>query len=109
MVQLPLAGFRTHCPFLEATSSAQVLRIASPMIPHVEVEAVLDRIRLLLESEQGSLDERLRSLETQLIAAALRAAHGNKSKAAALLKIKRSTLGDRIKKLGVGGVNAIAR
>lgn len=48
-----------------------------------------------------SLDARLAALETQLIVSALRAAHGNKSKAAALLKVKRSTLGDRIKKLGL--------
>ena len=50
---------------------------------------------------RGSLDERLQALESQLIVSALRAAHGNKSKAAALLQIKRSTLGDRIRKLGL--------
>ena len=49
----------------------------------------------------GSLDERLRAVEVQMIAAALRTAKGNKSKAAAMLRIKRSTLGDRIKKLGL--------
>ena len=48
-----------------------------------------------------TLDERLAGLEAQIIRAALRVARGNKSKAAALLKIKRSTLGDRIKKLGL--------
>jgi transcriptional regulator with GAF, ATPase, and Fis domain len=46
-----------------------------------------------------SLDERLREVETNLIAWALKTSHGNKSRAAELLKIKRSTLGDRIKKL----------
>ena len=50
---------------------------------------------------EGSLDERLQVLESQIITAALRTANGNKSKAAALLRIKRSTLGDRIKKLGL--------
>ena len=50
---------------------------------------------------EGSLDQRLQALETQLISAALSSAKGNKSKAAELLKIKRSTLGDRIKKLGL--------
>jgi transcriptional regulator with PAS, ATPase and Fis domain len=49
----------------------------------------------------GSLGQRLRALESQLIRSALAAARGNKSKAADLLKIKRSTLGDRIKKLGL--------
>ena len=48
-----------------------------------------------------SLDERIQEVETNLIAWALRTSEGNKSKAAALLKVKRSTLGDRIKKLGL--------
>jgi transcriptional regulator with GAF, ATPase, and Fis domain len=49
-----------------------------------------------------SLDERLREVESNLIGWALRASGGNKSRAAELLSIKRSTLGDRIKKLGLG-------
>ena len=52
---------------------------------------------------EGSLDARLQAMEVQMISAALRAAHGNKSKAAEILKVKRSTLGDRIKKLGLPG------
>ncbi|MGB2716561.1 MAG: sigma-54 dependent transcriptional regulator [Vicinamibacterales bacterium] len=48
-----------------------------------------------------SLDERLHEVETQLITWALKASHGNKSKAAELLRIKRSTLGDRIRKLSL--------
>ena len=46
-----------------------------------------------------SLDERLKDVESNLISWALRVSGGNKSKAAELLSIKRSTLGDRIKKL----------
>jgi two-component system response regulator AtoC len=46
-----------------------------------------------------SLDDRLREVETNLISWALKVSGGNKSKAAELLQIKRSTLGDRIKKL----------
>jgi transcriptional regulator with PAS, ATPase and Fis domain len=49
----------------------------------------------------GSLDQRLQAVESQMIRAALRSANGNKSKAAALLRIKRSTLGDRIRRLGL--------
>jgi DNA-binding NtrC family response regulator len=49
----------------------------------------------------GSLDQRLEALESQLIVAALKSAKGNKSRAARLLKIKRSTLGDRMRKLGL--------
>src|SRR6185295_3502395 len=42
-----------------------------------------------------ALDDRLREMESHLIAWALKMSHGNKSRAAELLQIKRSTLGDR--------------
>jgi DNA-binding NtrC family response regulator len=48
-----------------------------------------------------SLDERLQDVERSLITWALRSSGGNKSRAAELLKVKRSTLGDRIEKLGI--------
>jgi transcriptional regulator with PAS, ATPase and Fis domain len=48
-----------------------------------------------------SLDDRLRELEADLISWALRVTAGNKSRAAQLLKIKRSTLGDRISRCGL--------
>jgi DNA-binding NtrC family response regulator len=50
-----------------------------------------------------SLDDRLRELEANLIGWALKVTRGNKSKAAELLRIKRSTLGDRIKRLQLEG------
>jgi transcriptional regulator with GAF, ATPase, and Fis domain len=53
-----------------------------------------------------SLDGRLQEVELHLITWALKVSHGNKSRAAELLKIKRSTLGDRIKKLGLGHLEA---
>jgi DNA-binding NtrC family response regulator len=43
----------------------------------------------------------LRELETTLITWALKVSHRNKSKAAELLQIKRSTLGDRIARCGL--------
>jgi DNA-binding NtrC family response regulator len=52
-----------------------------------------------------SLDERLRELEASLITWALKVSHGNKSRAAALLQMKRSTLGDRIKHCGLDRVH----
>ena len=52
-----------------------------------------------------SLDGRLRELEASLISWALRVTGGNKSKAAELLQIKRSTLGDRINRCGLGRAN----
>ena len=53
------------------------------------------------ESEQRpiSLDGRLQELEANLIQWALSVSRGNKSRAARLLQIKRSTLGDRISRL----------
>ncbi len=48
-----------------------------------------------------SLDDRLRELETSLIGWALRMTGGNKSRAAELLRVKRSTLGDRIARCGL--------
>ena len=53
-----------------------------------------------------SLEERLKDVEQGLITWALKVAGGNKSKAAELLQIKRSTLGDRIKKLGLPDVGS---
>ena len=50
-----------------------------------------------------SLDDRIRELEAGLIGWALKASKGNKSKAAHLLGVKRSTLGDRIQRCGAGG------
>jgi DNA-binding NtrC family response regulator len=47
-----------------------------------------------------SLDDRLREVEAELIAWARRAAKGNKSRAAARLRIKRTTLADRIARHG---------
>jgi DNA-binding NtrC family response regulator len=49
-----------------------------------------------------SLDDRLRELEASLISWALSVSRGNKSKAARLLQVKRSTLGDRINRCGLG-------
>jgi DNA-binding NtrC family response regulator len=49
-----------------------------------------------------SLDDRIREVEANLIGWALKVSGGNKSKAAELLRIKRSTLGDRINRCGLG-------
>ena len=49
-----------------------------------------------------SLDDRLHEVESNLISWALKVSGGNKSKAAELLRIKRSTLGDRIARCGIG-------
>ena len=53
------------------------------------------------EPRSISLDDRLREVESNLIGWALKVSEGNKSKAAELLNIKRSTLGDRIARCGL--------
>src|SRR6185503_17542123 len=55
-----------------------------------------------------ALDDRLREMESNLIAWALKMSHGNKSRAAELLQIKRSTLGDRINRCGLGRSGVLA-
>jgi DNA-binding NtrC family response regulator len=50
------------------------------------------------------LDDRIRQLETTLISGALKAAGGNKSRAAGLLRIRRTTLGDRINRCGLNEI-----
>ena len=60
--------------------------------------------REILESFATALragNSRDLEVETHLIEWALRTSHGNKSRAAELLRIKRSTLGDRIRRLGL--------
>ena len=61
------------------------------------------------EATPIALDDRLRELESSLIMWALRMSGGNKSKAAELLKIKRSTLGDRITRCRLGAPGADSR
>jgi DNA-binding NtrC family response regulator len=53
-----------------------------------------------------SLDDHLRQAEARLIASALDESRGNKSRAARLLGIKRSTLGDRIARCAAQGMCA---
>ena len=53
------------------------------------------------EPKSISLDDRLKEVESNLIGWALKVSDGNKSKAAELLNIKRSTLGDRITRCGL--------
>ena len=54
-----------------------------------------------VEAQSISLDDRLRDVESNLITWALKISDGNKSRAAELLSIKRSTLGDRIARCGL--------
>lgn len=73
-------------------SSQEGEEFTPPAIPNVEPNGMT----------AISLDDKLRDVERTLISWALRSTRGNKSRAAALLGIKRSTLGDRINRCGLG-------
>jgi DNA-binding NtrC family response regulator len=73
-------------------AGAQPVEVAPPAVPSNETTAPI------------SLDARLREVEANLIGWALKVSGGNKSRAAELLQIKRSTLGDRINRCGLGAV-----
>ena len=74
-------------------AGAQPAEIAPPVVPATDTTAPI------------SLDERLREVEANLIGWALKVSGGNKSRAAELLQIKRSTLGDRINRCGLGALD----
>jgi len=73
-------------------AGSQPVAVAVPAPPASDVTAPI------------SLDERLREMEANLIGWALKVSGGNKSRAAELLQIKRSTLGDRINRCGLGSL-----
>src|SRR5690349_1561967 len=73
-------------------AGAQPAEVAPPVTPATDTTAPI------------SLDERLREVEANLIGWALKVSGGNKSRAAELLQIKRSTLGDRINRCGLGAL-----
>src|SRR6185436_7420603 len=77
--------------------SATILFRAGASPPQVAAPAITSSV----EPAPISLDDRLLELEANLIGWALKVSHGNKSKAAELLRIKRSTLGDRIARCGL--------
>jgi len=82
----------TPPPFEDAVPPAMAPPVPAPVFAPVPAGMMPSPI---------SLDDRVREFESSLIRWALRATHGNKSRAAALLQIKRSTLGDRIVRCGL--------
>jgi transcriptional regulator with GAF, ATPase, and Fis domain len=80
-------------------SSPAVLHPASA--PDAPPEAVAPAVAAAHLSPGFLLDEHLLRVETELIRWALDQSHGNKSRAAILLGVKRSTLGDRIVRCGI--------
>ena len=84
----PVADLQATLPATDVTPAS----VAAPMAPSADAPI--------------SLDDRIRDLEANLIGWALKVSHGNKSRAAELLQIKRSTLGDRINRCGLGRADA---
>ena len=74
---------------------------ASVLFGASENQEVAPELPLISAPRSISLDDRLKEVESNLIGWALKVADGNKSKAAELLNIKRSTLGDRIARCGL--------
>ena len=101
--------------------SVQRLRdVVEQHFPQLVVRELRDRLKSKLEPRVTppaetlqevapiSLDDQIRDLEATLIGWAMKVSHGNKSRAADLLKVKRSTLGDRIHRCGAGHVETVA-
>jgi DNA-binding NtrC family response regulator len=80
-VRLGCLGASVLFPAADAETPTPAIRAAAPDMPPVP------------------LDQHLREIEAGIITAVLKKTGGNKSRAAELLGIRRSTLGDRIQKL----------
>lgn len=73
--------------------------LATPLPVDQEPQSTRSPREVTSSLADRSLDQQLAELEARLIAQALDATGGNKTRAAELLQIERSTLGDRIKRL----------
>ena len=92
------------CERIAQTCTCDTVRIGClpvSVLFHRNADAAEPVVETHAHPSSVSLEERLRDVEQGLITWALKVAGGNKSKAAELLQIKRSTLGDRIRKLGL--------
>jgi transcriptional regulator with PAS, ATPase and Fis domain len=97
------------CERIAQTCTCDQVRIGcvpASVLFHPQLEIAEPIIDVSVPRPAVSLDERLEEVESRLITWALKVSHGNKSRAAEVLKIKRSTLGDRIKKLGLDHLEA---
>jgi DNA-binding NtrC family response regulator len=99
------------CERIAQTCTCGTLRmgcVAAGMLlgAHAEPAAALVPAVGLGKPTPISLDDRIRRLEKVLISDALRAAGGNRSRAADLLRIRRTTLGDRINRCGLNEIAA---
>jgi two-component system response regulator AtoC len=92
------------CERIAQTCSCNQVRcgcMPASILFHTQMQTAPPPAEHLSHPAAVSLDDRLHEVEAHLITWALKVSHGNKSRAAELLQIKRSTLGDRIRKLGL--------
>jgi DNA-binding NtrC family response regulator len=102
MASLALSGPEpTPMSFAPTTDVSVAARDVTDAAPQAASQAI--GAEIAAGEMAMSLDDRLKELEAKLIASAMKLTGGNKSKAAELLRIKRSTLGDRINRCGLGG------
>ena len=87
----------------ETELSNDVHLMHPPATPPVEVAGGHPGLAPVSLPPCMSLDERMIQIESGLIGWALGLAGGNKTKAAEILKIRRSTLGDRIIRCRLNG------
>ena len=95
------------CERIAQTCNCDHVRVGclpASVLYHKQVESGMPVVETHGSPSSVSLDERLHDVEQGLIRWAMKVSSGNKSKAAELLRIKRSTLGDRIKKLGLSSL-----
>ena len=100
VLQLVGLTYRTRAADLRVLDTSAILN--TQLLDYVRAGLIRGTVLVpTTEPAPVSLDDRLRELEISLIDWALNVSGGNKSKAADLLTIKRSTLGDRINRCGL--------
>ena len=95
------------CERIAQTCTCGTLRtgcVSMTILIHAAKQAAIEALRPIArrpKADPVSLDDRIRDFEAGLITWAMKVAGGNKSRAAELLLVKRSTLGDRIRRCGL--------
>jgi two-component system nitrogen regulation response regulator GlnG len=95
---------RETCEWIARTCRCRTVKrgcLPARVLASVAGEKKQEIVRL----DAPCLDDRIARFEAEIITGALEAASYNRSRAARLLGIKRSTLVDRIRRLGVGGAD----
>src|SRR5262245_50265061 len=91
--------------FIEITEERAVARLSGRCAGYpcakVDIQLAVRHEAPEIGSCGLSLDGRLREIERGLVRSALAVSSGNKSQAARLLRLKRSTFADRLRKLGL--------